>query len=190
MNLEIITILDRSGSMSDLRHDIIGGYNTFLTDQKALPGNARVTLVQFNHEIEVVYQALPIQHVGHLTLGSYIPGGSTYLYDTLCDALSKQGARIGGETWADKVLVNIITDGKDEKSVKCTKAQAIEAIKHKQDKMGWTVLFQAAGMDAFTEGAGLGIDPMMTRMFTANAAGVAEAYGALSATTTSLRTAA
>jgi hypothetical protein len=188
MNIEIINILDRSGSMNELRNDIIGGYNAFLTDQKALPGKARITLVQFNHEIEMLYEAVPIQHIGHLTLGSYIPGGSTYLYDTIVQVLAEQGARIGGETWADKVLVNIITDGKDAKSVKFTKADALQAISHKQDKMGWTFVYQAADPEAFEEGITMGINPAFTSVVGATSAGMAEAYGNMNTMATTLRT--
>lgn len=187
MNLEIITILDRSGSMAGLRNDIIGGYNTFLAEQKTLPGNARITLVQFSSEIEEVYTAVPIHHIGNLTLGSYITAGNTALYDTIGAVLTKQGARIGGESWADKVLLNIITDGEENASKTVKKADALQMIAHKQDKLGWTVLFQASGIEAFKEAANLGIRPEFSRQFTANAAGVTEAYGTMSAMATSLR---
>lgn len=187
MNLEIITILDKSGSMNELRNDIIGGYNNFLAEQKALPGNARITLIQFNNDVEEVYQGVPLNHIGMLTLGSYVTIGSTALYDAIGRTLAKQGARIGGESWADKVLLNIITDGGDNVSKEFTKAAALQAIAHKQNALGWSVLYQGAGPEAFAEGANLGISPLMTRQFQANAAGVAEAYGNLSAATTSLR---
>jgi hypothetical protein len=188
MNIEIITILDRSGSMNKLRNDIIGGYNAFLVEQKTLPGSARITLVQFSDEVEELYQAVPIQHIGHLTLGSYITAGSTALYDAICETLAKQGARIGGESWADKVLLNIITDGENNASKTFTREQALQMIKHKQDKLGWTVMYQAADEKAFEEGAKMGINPAFTNIVGATSAGMAEAYGNISMATTALRT--
>jgi len=185
--LEIITIMDRSGSMAGLRQDIIGGYNSFLMEQRTLPGQARATLVQFNNEVETLYQGVPIQHLGNLTQATYIPIGSTALYDAIGFALNAQGARIRAEGWADKVLVNIATDGEENTSREFSLEVVKAMIRRFQDEHGWTFLFQAANQDAFKTGAGFGISGATTRNFTASAAGVTEAYNTMSLYATNLR---
>lgn len=188
MKVEIITILDRSGSMADLRHDVIGGYNSFIKDQKAGPGEARVTLVQFNSAIEVPYQGVQIGHVAPLTVGTYIPFGSTALYDAIGTTLSRQGARIGADHWADQVIVNIITDGEENASNEFSLAQVKALIAQKQGQAaGWSFLFQAANQDAFETGARYGISGATTSNFAASAAGMAAAYGNVASYTSSLR---
>lgn len=188
MKLELITIFDRSGSMESLAEDVVGGYNTLIKEQKALPGEVRVTLIQFNHAVDVLYQGVPIQYLAPLTPDSYKPSGSTALFDAIGQTLTAQGARIGGDCWADKVLVNIVTDGENNCSREFTLAQVRAMIEQKEKGAGWTILYQAAGLDAFAEGAQLGISGATTRGVTADAKGIAEAYGNISTFATTLRT--
>lgn len=185
--IEIITIMDRSGSMDKLRHDIIGGYNGFMMEQRKLPGQARATLVQFNNDVETVYQGVPIQHLGNLTEATYIPIGSTSLFDAIGTTLTKQGARIKADGWTDKVLVNIATDGEENTSREFSQDAIRNMIRQYQDELKWTFLFQAANQDAFKTGIGFGISGATTRNFTANAAGVAEAYNTMNLYATTLR---
>jgi hypothetical protein len=190
MNVEIITILDRSGSMAGLRNDVIGGYNGFMAEQKTVDGRARATLVQFCSAVETLYQGVDIQHVGVLTLENYVPLGSTALYDAIGMALNEQRQRIAKQAWADKVLVNIITDGEDNASREFTQAKATRLITECQQNAGWTFLFQAANIDAFQTATSFGISAASTRAFAPSAAGVAEAYGSMSFAATTLRTSA
>jgi hypothetical protein len=190
MKVEIINILDRSGSMSGLRGDVIGGYNGFMTEQKTLPGQARATLVQFNSQIETLYEGVNIQHLGVLTQAAYVTEGSTSLSDAIGTTLARQGARIEREGWADKVIVNIFTDGEENTSREFTVAAAKALIKQYQDEKGWGILFQGAGIDAFKAADGFGISGATTRNVAASGAGVAEAYGTMSAYATSIRTSA
>ncbi len=44
----VTLILDRSGSMTTIRADIVGGFNRLIEDQKQVPGHCTVTLVLFN----------------------------------------------------------------------------------------------------------------------------------------------
>lgn len=188
MNIEIINILDRSGSMAPLRLDVIGGYNRFIDEQKALPGQARVTLVQFNGKVDLVYRALPIEYVPPLTDASFIPMGSTALLDAIGTTLEQQGRRIAEQRWAEKVLVNISTDGEENVSTAYTLEQVKQMITHAQDQAGWVFLFQAANQDAFAAGHKYGISGATTYAFSANAAGVREVYGTMNSVATSLRT--
>jgi hypothetical protein len=82
---EIVVVLDRSGSMSRIRHDSIGGFNTFIEAQRGdgVLGTANVTLVQFDHEYMVTYLSKSINEVPLLDVGSYVPRGSTALLDAI-----------------------------------------------------------------------------------------------------------
>jgi hypothetical protein len=188
MNVEIITILDRSGSMSSLSSDVVGGYNTFLCGQKDLPGHARATLVAFNNRVECLYEGVPVQHLGNLTLNSYVTEGSTALYDAIGQTLNTQRLRIAEQHWASKVLVNIITDGADNTSREFTREQAAKLIAECENKLGWTFLYQAANLDAFKAGAALGISGQSLRSYQPTGAGMAEAYGTMSTVATTIRT--
>lgn len=186
--LEIITILDRSGSMNDIRQDTIGGYNGFLMGQKALPGYARATLVTFSHDVETLYEGVNVQHLGNLTQANYATVGSTSLLDAIGTTLTRQLTRIEREGWADKVLVNIVTDGEENTSREFTLDQVKALVKACQNEKGWKFVFEGADIDSFKVGAGLGISGATTRNFTKTAAGVAESYGNLTAYATSMRT--
>lgn len=190
MNVEIISILDKSGSMSGLRSDTIGGYNGFLMEQRTLPGHARATLVQFNTEIETVYEGVNIAHLGNLTQAHYVTLGGTALADAIGQTLVKQGERIARSGWADKVIVNIFTDGEENASREFTVEKAKALIKQYEDDKGWAILFQGAGIDAFKTAATFGISGASTRSVAASGAGVTEAYGNMSAYATSIRTSA
>ena len=79
MKTEIIAITDRSGSMASIMNDVIGGYNTFLKEQKEQPGEARMTYTQFDSEYEVVYSGKPLSDAPPLTHATFVPRGSTAL---------------------------------------------------------------------------------------------------------------
>src|SRR4051812_7337917 len=99
----IICIIDRSGSMASLTNDTIGGYNTFIAKQKALPGDAVVTLVLFDDRYEVVYEARPLADVPLLTTDVYYTRGGTALRDAM-------GKAIGTAMRSPKAVVVVMTD--------------------------------------------------------------------------------
>ncbi|MGZ8317570.1 MAG: hypothetical protein ACXWVD_00575 [Telluria sp.] len=183
---EILTITDRSGSMESIRADVIGGFNRFVAEQQAEPGEARLTYCQFDAMYEVVYTACPLSAVPPLTEATFVPRGSTALYDAIGRTLNEQGARIAAEGWAELVVVQIITDGMENASREFGAAQVKSMIEH-AEKHGWVFLFLAANQDAFASGAALGISGGTTASYSADAVGTAHAYGATSAMTSSLR---
>lgn len=189
MKTEIICILDQSGSMGHLRDDVIGGFNTFLADQQKVPGEGRITFVVFDGASVVRFQAVPLEAAEPLTRKDYSPAGSTALLDAIGYTLNTQGKRIADEGWAELVIVNIITDGEENCSTEYTRERIKEMIAHAQDKAGWVFLFQAANQDAFATGSKYGISAATTSNFTASAAGMREAYGATSLSTTTMRSA-
>jgi hypothetical protein len=189
MKTEIIAIQDCSGSMAPLHRDVIGGYNSFLAEQRAVPGEARITCVQFNYEVRTLYQAVPLSEVKDMGGSDYIPMGGTALLDALGTTLTAHAERIAAEGWAELVIVHINTDGEENASHKYTLDQIKTMITHAQDEGGWKFLFQAANQDAFATGSMYGISGATTSNFTASAAGLREAYGSTSMAVTSMRAA-
>jgi len=186
MKVEIIDITDCSGSMGNLRIDVIGGFNTLLADQKEVPGEARLTHIQFDHEYLVKFVGKNILDVAPLTLETYVPRGSTALLDAIGRTLNEQGKRIASEKWADKVIVCIRTDGQENASREFTRDQIKTMIEHAQAH-GWTFIFSAANQDAFATGATLGISGAHTQNFAATGQGIGMSYAATSNTLRSLR---
>lgn len=187
MNTEIICIIDRSRSMLSLRHDVVDGFNHFLNEQKALPGEARVTLVLFNGAMLVPFAAKLLTDCPKLTQEQYAPIGSTALFDAIGFTLEQHGKRIATEGWAQQVVVNIITDGYENASTTYSLDQVRAMIEHAQEMGGWLFLFQAANQDAFEAGTTYGISGATTANFTASSAGMQQAYGNTSATVATMR---
>lgn len=186
MKTEIIVITDRSGSMASIAKDVIGGYNTFLRDQKAQPGEAKLTYTQFDHEYEVVLAGKPLQDAPELTAETFAPRGSTALFDAIGRTLNEQGQRIASEKWAELVVVCVITDGGENASREYTQAKVKEMTKHAESN-GWKFIFLAANQDAFAAAQSFGSTGLYAGNFQANAAGTTAAYCATSATVGSLR---
>lgn len=186
MKTEIIAIIDRSGSMGGIASDAIGGFNTFLKEQQAVPGEARLTTILFDHEQVTLHSAVPIESAPQLDNRTYVPRGSTALLDAIGTALNFHGQRIKNEGWTDKVIVCILTDGHENCSREFTADKIKEMVKH-AEAHGWSFVYLAANQDAFATGAQYGIAAAHTMNFTANAAGTQTAYASMSNTVRSLR---
>jgi uncharacterized protein YegL len=187
MKTEIIFIADKSGSMGKLRQAVVSGFNAFLAEQRLIPGEARMTMVQFNSTVNTLYQARPLAEVFNLTEAQYCPVGGTALHDAIGQTLEVQGKRIAAENWAEVVIVNISTDGEENSSSEYSLEQVRAMISHAQDKAGWIFLFQAANVDAFAVGGQYGISAGTTHSFQASSAGVADSYSNMSLATTRAR---
>lgn len=187
MNVEIIDITDRSGSMDKLREAVIVGFNKLIDEQKLIPGEARMTHIQFDNLYEPKYQAKPLHTVEHLNYATYQPRGGTALLDAIGRTLNLQGERIAREKWADKVIVCIRTDGEENSSLEFSLEQVKRMIQHAQEH-GWVFIFAAANQDAFQVGAGMGISGAYTQNFAATRAGTMDSYAYASTAMSDLRT--
>lgn len=187
---EIICVIDRSGSMMSLRSDAVGGINSFLTEQKAVPGEANLTLVFFSHEYELVHSGKPLAEVALLTEADYVPQGTTALLDAVGRTIDDVGTRLANTPEAKrpgKVLVAILTDGLENASQDYTRARVAEMIRHQQEKYDWAFVFLAANIDAFAEAKSLNIPVAHTQNFAATREGTQEAYNSLNQRTTAYR---
>ena len=176
---EIISIVDRSGSMQSILDDAIGGFNTFLAAQQRQPGQAKLSLILFDNEYQVVHQAVDIQQVEPLNQDTYVPRGSTALLDAVGKTIDAVGERLAATAESEKpsqVIVSILTDGYENASQTYSKPKVAEMIKHQTEKYNWAFEFQAANMDAFAAAKELSIAPDRVVQFEATSEGVREAF--------------
>ena len=88
---ELVFILDRSGSMHGLEKDTLGGFNSMMEKQKKGEGNAVVTTVLFDTEIDVIHDRLPLKSVRPMTEEDYVAGGCTALLDAVGSTIHRIG---------------------------------------------------------------------------------------------------
>jgi uncharacterized protein YegL len=187
---EIVCIIDKSGSMSEVRNDAIGGFNMCLEEQQSVPGDATLTLVLFDTEYSMVHQNKPLSKVPPLTKRSYSPGGMTALLDAIGKTIHTIGQRLSDlpeEERPSKVIVAILTDGEENSSREYNLTQVKEMIQHQKEIYSWEFVFLGANQDTFAEAAKLGIDAKDTVEFAANSAGITRAYTQMSNITMSYR---
>jgi hypothetical protein len=156
----ITVILDKSGSMQSCRTDTIGGYNTFIEGQKALPGECEITLVQFNEISEFTYKSQNIKDLQPLEADQYRPLGNTALLDAVGKAINGKGAEFAAMNEEDrpsKVIFVIITDGQENCSEAFTQATIKEMVEHQKSVYSWDFTFLGANIDTFAVADSIGI---------------------------------
>lgn len=187
--VHITLVLDRSGSMNSTREDVIGGFNAFVAEQKALPGACRLTMIQFDTQgIDHLYVASPIADVKPMRPIDFLPRGGTPLYDAIGQAIGETEARIKAKKDAEVQLFVIITDGDENQSNRYNRRQIFEMIETKQGE-GWVFTFLGANQNAYATGMDLGIGKQNVSSFAATKGGTAAAYTSLSSNTAGLRSA-
>lgn len=181
----INVILDRSGSMGPIREDTIGGYNTFLAEQKAQPGAATWTLVQFDSQdpYEVVHGFKPIAEILALDPQTYVPRGGTPLFDALGRGINDVEQNLGKLPESErpaKVIFAIVTDGEENASTEFSGEQVQKMIKEKTEASHWEFVFLSSDLAAIQEAESLGMQAPSMMRFARSAAGTAGAWSALS----------
>ena len=180
---EIVFILDRSGSMSGLEDDTIGGFNAMIEKQKGEPGEAYVSTVLFDNHCQVLHDRIPLQNIAPMTRKEYYVRGSTALLDAVGGAIHHIGnihkyAR--EEDRPEKTLFVITTDGMENASRKYSYDRVKKMIEHEKEKYGWEFLFLGANMDAAMEAARFGISADRATNYHADSQGTGVMYGAVS----------
>ena len=178
---ELVFILDRSGSMSGLESDTIGGFNGVLAKQKEAEGTAYVSTILFDHEEKVLHDRVDIAKVEPITEKDYQPRGSTALLDALGNAIRHtikvQGYLPEGYK-ADKVIFTVITDGYENASCKFS-LEKVRKMVEEQTEKGWEFVYLGANLDAVGEAGQLGIASDRAVTYLADSAGSAVAYDAI-----------
>ena len=144
---DIVMVIDRSGSMGRICKDAIGSLNSFLKEQKEVPGEARVSAVLFNDSYQTLHDGITIMDVPDFDDKNYIPSGTTALLDAVGKAIDMTGERLSKLDEADrpeKVLVAILTDGLENSSKEYNRSQIFDKVKHQRDEYQWEFAFLAA----------------------------------------------
>ena len=160
MMTELVFILDRSGSMSGLERDTIGGFNSMIEKQKKEAGEAVVSTVLFDSDIVVIHDRLPLSKVPRMTEKEYFPHGCTALLDAVGGSIHHIGnvhkyAR--KEDVPEKTLFVITTDGCENASRRYDYDKVRRMIERQKEKYGWEFLFLGANIDAAGEARRFGI---------------------------------
>jgi len=185
---QIICILDRSGSMSSIMSDSIGGFNTFLKQQKELKDEATLTIALFDDKYEMLYDDVDIKKVDELTNKIWYPRGTTALYDAIGKTINtvKANHLKSGNEKPTKVLVCIVTDGHENASSEYGHDMIKKLIKDCEDD-DWNFIYFGANQDAFAVGNSLNISGNNTYTYTSTSTGVQDMSFILSNTVTSYR---
>jgi len=157
---ELVFILDRSGSMSGLEKDTIGGYNSFVAKQQEAEGEANLTTVLFDDKYEILHDRVDIKKVKPLTAKEYFARGSTALLDAIGKTIVDISRRLDATAKTKrptKVLFVITTDGHENASREYSAAKVKEMIGHQTSKYSWEFLFLGANIDAVGTASDLGI---------------------------------
>ena len=189
---ELVFILDRSGSMSGLENDTIGGFNSMLSKQQEESGECRITTVLFDHKYEVLHDRIDIKAISNISDKEYYVRGCTALLDavgmtiTKIDNVQKKTAE---EYRAGKVLFVITTDGMENASREFTIDKVKSLVELHKNKHKWEFIFLGANIDAIDVAGSLGIARNRTQNFHNDSEGVALNYAVLSETVTAFRSA-
>jgi uncharacterized protein YegL len=166
--VEVVFIMDRSGSMGGLEADTIGGFNAMLARQKAESDNIIWSTVLFDHISEVIHDRVPVDKVKELDRDTYYVRGSTALLDAVGGAIRHIGnvhkyAR--EEDRPSKTLFVITTDGMENSSVVFDYRRVKRMIEKQQKKYGWEFIFLGANIDAVGVAGRIGIAPERSARF-------------------------
>ena len=180
---ELVFILDRSGSMSGLEKDTIGGFNSMIEKQKWEDGQALVSTVLFDNESVVIHDRLSLGKVPRMTEKEYFTRGCTALLDAVGGAIHHIGnvhkyAR--KEDVPEKTLFIITTDGYENASRRYDYEKVQKMIQHEKEKYGWEFLFLGANIDAAAEAKRFGISEDRAVTYKCDPAGTALNYDVIS----------
>ena len=157
---EMVFILDKSGSMSGLEADTIGGFNSMIERQRKEPGEALVSTVLFANESTVIHDRVDIRKVEPMTERQYSVGGCTALIDAIGQAIHHIGnvhkyAR--EEDVPEHTIFVITTDGMENASHRYSSDEVKRMVNRQKEKYGWEFLFLGANIDAVETAARFGI---------------------------------
>ena len=179
--MEVVFILDRSGSMSGMEEDTIGGFNSMLDKQRKESDNVIWSTVLFDHEHEVVHNRVPIDKVSPLTGREYYVRGSTALLDAIGRAINHiamchRYAREGDVP--EKTLFVITTDGMENSSREYMYDDIRRMIEKEKEQYGWEFLFLGANIDAVSVAGRIGISAERSATFINDSEGIRRNYEA------------
>ena len=169
--VNVVFILDRSGSMRNSCEDTIGGYNSYLERERK--NNSLITTVLFDDEYEILHYRKPVKEVNDLTESEYFVRGCTALYD----AIGKTITKLEHDVKDEKVLFIITTDGLENASKEYHKKEIASLIKSHKD---WEFIYLGADIDSYAEGESIGISRDRISNFKKSKEGIREVFKSVS----------
>jgi uncharacterized protein YegL len=188
--VELVIIMDRSGSMYNIASDVIGGFNSLIKEQQQLDVPTTATLVTFNNYKDLVLENAPLHTVAELTDKNYVPSGGTALYDTIAmtvQGIANRQAMTSPALRTKNTMCVIVTDGQENGSILYTKDDVFNIIDYAKETLGWEFMFMAANQDAMTAGGAINISADKSVNFSATTDGMNMMYTNLSNSVSSYR---
>lgn len=178
-SIDLIVILDKSGSMYQMTEDTIGGFNSLLEEQRKKNIPVKVSLGMFNQVLDVKYNRVDLKEIKDLGKEDYIPQGTTALMDAVGNTLSALKIKEEVNVKGNKVLIVIITDGMENASKEWNKEAVKQLIGELQEK-GYEFVFLGADIDASSVAQGIGIKKESSMKFKKTGEGVQANFKAMS----------
>lgn len=187
---ELVFILDKSGSMSGLESDTIGGFNSMLERQEKEEGEALVTTILFDDRYRVIHDRINVKGIKPLTEKEYFVEGTTALLDAIGKTINKLvnvQKNTSEEYRSDKIVFVITTDGMENASREYSYEKIREMIKKQKEKYKWEFIFLGANIDAISTAESFGIDTDRAANYHADSQGVRLNYDVVSEAVSQLR---
>ncbi len=176
---EMLFILDRSGSMSGLESETIGGYNSLIEKQKNLEGSAIVSTVLFDGEMDVIHDRTALEKVTPLTKKEYYARGCTALLDAVGHSVKhirKVQKELPEDERPEHTIVVITTDGEENSSREYTLDKVKRLVQRMQEKHNWEFMFLGANIDAISAAGRIGISAKRAVRYKADKRGTSLNY--------------
>ena len=181
---EMVFILDRSGSMSGLESDTIGGFNSLIEKQKKTDGTCFVSTVLFSDKMQTVHDRVELKEIEKMTEKDYTPMGCTALYDAIGNTvahITNIHRYIRKEDVPANTVFVIITDGYENASREYTHEKVKALVESKKEKDGWEFMFIGANIDAAATAETIGIGRNMAANYRADERGTGVVFDAIAA---------
>ena len=191
--VDLVLLVDRTGSMAGTWKEVVGGINFVIHDQRRQPNRARLTLATFDAfgstpVLQLVHDRVPLENVPEfLADGPIQPRGATPLLDAMYSLLHHMRGRIAAlppELRPEGVAIGVFTDGEENHSQELKGASGfatLRALVEKCERDGWQFTFVGAGLEAIAgQAAAMGIDPELTVNVDADADGTAQGFSSIS----------
>ena len=147
--MNVVMILDASGSMANIRNDVLGSVNSFIRDEKDKNSKDLFTLITFNDSVTTQVYRKPVRDVRELSNQAYKTTGSTALFKAIVDTIKSF-------EFEENVVMVIVTDGQENASYGYTKDQVYKLVQRCKKDKNWTFSYLSADIDTFNQGESLG----------------------------------